>query len=174
MKMMDKPAYIVFSVSAILLYVIPPVFGDGLLLMLNRYVDWIMHIFPLFSVISEASVNSNDYKIFFSFVLFLIPACVYIYYMKPLEINYAKLNKNKTLSIFMLTIFLPFLLIVFTLAVLNVDHVPKTIIAYKIVSLMSASKVGLIIIFGSIVVFYSLAIAIIITWFVNFRKYVLS
>ena len=170
-KLIDLPSGIIYVVSVILLYIIPFVFGDTMFIFFKNYIEWFMDSFKYFSVISEMSPYKNDYKLFFSFILYCIPFCAYIHFAKPFEFNELKIMENKIKFFFVYSIFLPFFIVGGALAFLNIDHVPTTIAMNKMTLAMSESKLFLIVFFSSVVVFYSFSIAMMVSWYMNIRKY---
>ena len=170
-KTIDLPSKIIFSASVMLLYIIPYVFGDNVFLFFEGYIEWFMSSFKYLSVISEASPYKNDYQLFFSFVLYGIPLCSYLYFIKPLEFKEDKILNNKFKVFIVLTVFWPLFIVGIALTYMGIDHIPTTIVMHKITMLMVESKLMLIMLFSSVVVFYSLLIAMQVTWFTSIRKY---
>lgn len=169
-KIIDIPSGVIYSSSVILLYIIPYVFGDKFFLFFEGYIDWFMSSFKFLSVISEASFYKNDYKLFFSFILYCIPFCGYLYFIKPIEFKYEKIINNKIKFFIVMSIFWPLFLVGIALTYMSVDHIPTTIVMNKITMTMVESKLMLILLFSSVVVFYSFGIAMLVSWFVNIRK----
>jgi hypothetical protein len=170
-KLIDLPSGIIYLASVMLLYIIPYIFGDKVFVFFENYIEWFMSLFKYLSVISESSPYKNDYKLFFSFILYGIPFCSYLYFIKPIELKYDKIVNNKFKFFIVMSIFWPLFLVGIGLTYMSIDHIPTTIVMHKITMLMVESKLMLIVLFSSVVVFYSFGITMLVAWFANIRKY---
>ena len=159
----DKQSITFIFVSLLILYLFPSKYLLNINLV-SGYVEWFMNVFRVFYVVATRSNDYESYAIYFASFSVLLPIYSYIYYKKPISINFDVINKNKIYYFLVLTIFVPFIVVGIIISLTHWDEGYTFVFIAKIISISSNSKIGLIFIFGGICMALCYFVAGYITW----------